>query len=125
MVSAQEISDELYASICNSVIKHGSTVDVINAFDECSTSLAKIESHYFINNCFIEENQILKNINKIKDVPCWIVHGQYDVVCPIRQAYDLHMLYPKSNLIIARDAGHSVLEKSISKELVKIFDDVI
>ena len=99
--------------------------DVINAFDECSTSLAKIESHYFINNCFIEENQILKNINEIKDVPCWIVHGQYDVVCPIRQAYDLHMLYPKSNLIIARDAGHSVLEKSISKELVKIFDDVI
>ena len=99
--------------------------DVINAFDECSTSLAKIESHYFVNNCFIEENQILKNINRIKDIPCWIVHGQYDVVCPIRQAYDLHMLYPKSNLIIARDAGHSVLEKSISNELVKIFDDVI
>lgn len=99
--------------------------DVINAFDECSTSIAKIESHYFINNCFIEENQILKNINTIKDIPCWIVHGQYDVVCPIRQAYDLHMLYPNSNLIIARDAGHSVLEKSISKELVKIFDEVV
>ena len=99
--------------------------EVINAFDECSISLAKIESHYFINKCFIEENQILKNINTIKDIPCWIVHGQYDVVCPIRQAYDLHMLYPKSNLIIARDAGHSVLEKSISEELVKIFDDIV
>lgn len=99
--------------------------DVINAFDECSISLAKIESHYFINKCFIEENQILKNIDAIKDIPCWIVHGQYDVVCPIRQAYDLHALYPKSNLIIARDAGHSILEKSISEELIKIFDDIV
>ena len=99
--------------------------EVIDAFDECAISLAKIESHYFINDCFIEENQILKNINSISDIPCWIVHGQYDVVCPIRQAYDLQEVYPKSNLIIAKDAGHSVLEPTISKELVKIFDDII
>ena len=31
----------------------------------------------------------------------------------------------KSNLIIAKDAGHSVLEPTISKELVKIFDEII
>ncbi len=99
--------------------------EVINAFDECAISLAKIESHYFINDCFIEENQILKNINIISNIPCWIVHGQYDVVCPIRQAYDLQAVYPKSNLIIAKDAGHSVLEPTISKELVKIFDEII
>ena len=99
--------------------------EVIDAFDECAISLAKIESHYFINDCFIEENQILKNINLISDIPCWIVHGQYDVVCPIRQAYDLQVVYPKSNLIIAKDAGHSVLEPTISKELVEIFDDII
>ncbi len=99
--------------------------EVINAFDECSISLAKIESHYFINSCFIEENQILNNIDVIKDIPCWIVHGQYDIVCPIKQAYDLHMSYPKSNLIIARDAGHSLFEKSISEELIKIFDEII
>ena len=99
--------------------------EVIDAFDECAISLAKIESHYFINDCFIEENQILKNINSISDIPCWIVHGQYDVVCPIRQAYDLQEVYPKSNLIIAKDAGHSVLEPTISNELVKIFDDII
>ena len=99
--------------------------EVIDAFDECAISLAKIESHYFINDCFIEENQILKNIKLISDIPCWIVHGQYDVVCPIRQAYDLQEVYPKSNLIIAKDAGHSVLEPTISKELVKIFDDII
>jgi proline iminopeptidase len=98
------------------------TENVINAFDECSVSLARIESHFFINNCFIEENQIIKNIDRILDIPCTIVHGQYDMVCPIRQAYDLNQAYPKSKLIIAKDAGHSLLEPTISKEILKIFD---
>ena len=97
---------------------------VINSFDECSISLAKIESHYFINNCFIEENQIINNIHKILDIPCTIVHGQFDVVCPIRQAYDLNQAYPKSNLIIAPDSGHSLLEPSISKEILKKLNDI-
>ena len=100
------------------------TENVINAFDECSGSLARIESHFFINNCFIEENQIIKNIDRILDIPCTIVHGQYDMVCPIRQAYDLNQVYPKSKLIIAKDAGHSLLEPTISKEILKIFDEL-
>lgn len=100
------------------------TENVINAFDECSVSLARIESHFFMNNCFIEENQIIKNIDRILDIPCTIVHGQYDMVCPIRQAYDLNQVYPKSKLIIAKDAGHSLLEPTISKEILKIFDEL-
>ena len=99
--------------------------NVINSFDECSVSLARIESHFFMNNCFIRENQILEDINKIKDIPCIIVHGQYDIVCPIRQAHDLHKAYDNAELIIAKDAGHSLLEPSISKEILNIFDNVI
>jgi proline iminopeptidase len=99
--------------------------NVINSFDECAVSLARIESHFFMNNCFIRENQILEDINKIKDIPCIIVHGQYDIVCPIRQAYDLHKVYDNAELIIAKDAGHSLLEPSISKEILNIFDNVI
>ena len=99
--------------------------NVINSFDECAVSLARIESHFFMNNCFIRENQILEDIKKIKDIPCIIVHGQYDIVCPIRQAHDLHKVYDNSELIIAKDAGHSLLEPSISKEILNIFDNVI
>ena len=99
--------------------------NVINSFDECAVSLARIESHFFMNNCFIRENQILEDINKIKDIPCIIVHGQYDIVCPIRQAHDLHKVYDNAELIIAKDAGHSLLEPSISKEILNIFDNVI
>jgi proline iminopeptidase len=101
------------------------TSKVVDAFDECSVSLARIETHFFVNDCFIEENQILKNINKILDIPCTIVHGQYDIVCPIRQAYDLNQVYPKSRLIIAEDAGHSLLEPTISKEILSIFDELV
>ena len=98
--------------------------EVINSFDECSISLAKIESHYFVNDCFIQENQIINDIHKIADIPCTIVHGQYDVVCPIRQAYDLQKAYPKSNMIIAPDSGHSLLEPGISKEILKQLNNV-
>jgi proline iminopeptidase len=101
------------------------TTKVVNSFSECSLSLARIESHYFVNECFIEENQILKNIDKILDIPCTIVHGQYDIVCPIRQAYDLNQVYPKSRLIVAEDAGHSLLEPTISKEIFSIFDELV
>ena len=99
--------------------------NVVDAFHESSVSLARIESHFFVNDCFIEENQIIKNIDKILGIPCIIVHGQYDVVCPIRQAYDLNLVYPKSRLIIAEDAGHSLLEPTISKEILSIFDELV
>jgi proline iminopeptidase len=46
------------------------------------------------------------------------------MVCPIRQAYDLNQAYPKSKLIVAEDSGHSLLEPTISKEILKIFDDL-
>ena len=94
-------------------------------FSECSVSLARIESHFFVNECFIKENQIIKNIDKILDIPCIIVHGQYDIVCPIRQAYDLNKAYPRSRLIVAKDAGHSLLEPTISKEILSIFDELV
>ena len=70
----------------SSTLKPSSTV--VDAFDDCSISLAKIETHFFYNDCFIEENQIIKNIDSIKNIPCHIVHGRYDIVCPFDQAYD-------------------------------------
>ena len=53
------------------------------------------------------------------------MHGQYDIVCPIRQAYDLNKAYPRSRLIVAKDAGHSLLEPTISKEILSIFDELV
>ena len=95
--------------------------EVVNQFNDCATSLAKIESHFFINNCFIKENQILENIDLIKKIKCFIVHGRYDVVCPINQAYALHNSCLNSELYIIKDAGHSLLEPGITKKIIEIF----
>jgi len=96
---------------------------VVEQFDKCAISLAKIETHFFKNNCFIKENQIIENINKIRHIRCLIVHGRYDIVCPINQAVDLHNNYDNSELNIIDDAGHSLLEPGITKKILEIFEE--
>ncbi|MAR78305.1 MAG: prolyl aminopeptidase [Gammaproteobacteria bacterium] len=94
---------------------------VVNQFSDVSISLAKMETHYFINDCFIKENQIIDNIEKISNIKCNIVHGRYDIVCPYKQAYDLHQAYSSSKIHIIDDAGHSLLEPGIQEKILQIF----
>jgi proline iminopeptidase len=82
-------------------------------------SLARIECHYFMNNSFLAPDQIIRNANRLENIPGVIVHGRYDVVCPIDQAWALHEAWPKSSLEIIPDAGHSATEKSIVDALVR------
>lgn len=82
-------------------------------------SIARIESHYFINQCFMRENQLLEAIDKIQDIPGFIVHGRYDVICPIDQAIELHAAWPKSQLKVIASAGHAVSELGITEALVE------
>ncbi len=81
-------------------------------------SLSRIACHYAVNNYFIEENSILENMNKIKHIPSVIIHGRYDMICPIDNAYVLHQAWPKSDLIIIRNAGHSSREPGILNALI-------
>jgi proline iminopeptidase len=91
--------------------------------DEFADAFARIECHYFTNKGFFKEDGwLLKNVDKIRHIPCTIVQGRYDVVCPIRSAWDLHRAWPEANLVIVPEAGHSSLEKSITSELVKATD---
>lgn len=81
-------------------------------------SLATLECHYFVNNCFLPENYILDNIAKIQDIPGVIVHGRYDIVCSLENAWTLHQAWPNSQLNIIRDAGHASSEPGIIDALV-------
>ena len=81
-------------------------------------SLARIECHYFMNNSFLEPNQILNETQRLHDIPGVIVHGRYDVVCPVEQAWMLHQAWPTSRLQIIQDAGHSATEPGIVDALV-------
>ena len=79
---------------------------------------ARIENHYFVNNAFLEDNYILKNVNKFRNIPGVIVQGRYDVVCPTKSAWELHQAWPEAEFHIIQDAGHSVSEAGITSCLV-------
>ena len=85
-------------------------------------SLARIECDYFYNNCWLEPNQLLNNAEKLHDIPGVIVHGRYDMVCPVTQAFELHAVWPQAELQIIAEAGHAASEPGISAALVRATD---
>lgn len=90
---------------------------------EFALAFARIECHYFINKAFFEtDNWLLEHAHKIKNIPTEIVHGRYDVVCPIENAWELKKALPQSKLHIVPDAGHSAMEVGIIHHLVEIMD---
>lgn len=86
-------------------------------------AFARIENHYFVNGGFFEcEDQLLRDAHRIADIPGVIVHGRYDVVCPLVNAWDLHKAWPKSELIIDPTSGHSAFEAEHVDALVRATD---
>ncbi|MCQ4346371.1 prolyl aminopeptidase [Pseudomonas stutzeri] len=82
-------------------------------------SIARIECHYFVNDAFLEADQLLRDMPRIAHIPGVIVHGRYDVVCPLDNAWALHQAWPNSELLIIRDAGHAAAEAGITDALVR------
>jgi len=101
--------------------------ELMNSFDEdqFAQAFARIECHYFINNGFFEtDNWILENAHKIAQLPTWIVHGRYDVVCPVESAWDLKKQLPKAQLYIMQNSGHSLSEPEIKDKIIEITDSL-
>lgn len=98
---------------------------LIDEFTDPDTAIAvaRIECHYFINNCFFEtDNYLIENVDRIRHIPGVIVHGRYDIVCAFTNAWDLHRAWPEAKLEIIPDAGHSVFEPGITDALVRATD---
>jgi proline iminopeptidase len=99
--------------------------DYVAKFEESAVAeaFARIECHYFINGGFLRTpNQLLDDVPKIRHLPCTIVQGRYDVVCPMKSAWDLHRAWPEADLRIVADAGHSAFEPGILSELIAATD---
>ena len=91
--------------------------------DEFALAFARIECHYFVHGGFFEhDDQLLRHVDRIRRIPAVIVQGRYDVVCPLRSAWDLHRAWPEADLRIVQDAGHSAFEPGILHELVEATD---
>jgi proline iminopeptidase len=93
---------------------------VVHHFASPSTalSLARIECHYFMHDSFLRPGQIIDDARRLRDIPGVIVHGRYDVVCPLEQAWELHRAWPQARLEVIPDAGHSATEPGIVDALV-------
>ena len=112
----------VWEASCSFLLQNQSHIDA-NAGDEFALAFARIECHYFVHGGFLEhDDQLLRNVDRIRDIPAVIVQGRYDVVCPLRSAWDLHREWPQADLRIIPDAGHSAFEPGITHELIEATD---
>jgi proline iminopeptidase len=86
-------------------------------------AFARIECHFFANHGFFpEEGWILKNADKLRNIPGWIVQGRFDVVTPLEAAWNLKAAWPEARFEIVWDAGHASTEPGIVDALVRATD---
>ena len=110
-----------YESSCSTLLPDP---DLVAHFEEDAVALAiaRIEAHYFLHRLFLAERPLLAGVERIRALPCTIVQGRYDIVCPIRSADDLHRAWPEAEYVVVPDAGHSAREPGIARELVAATD---
>lgn len=92
--------------------------------DWASDSLAYLEAHYLLNDCFIEDNYIIKNAEKLKGIETVIVHGRYDFVCMPSAAIDLHDALGESAILHIPMAGHAGNE-TVAREVIKAYINML
>jgi len=106
-----------YEGACTTLLP---VADPLSRFDSDTSALAiaRIEAHYFVNRGFLAPNQLLDGVAAIRHLPCTIVQGRYDIVCPPVTADALARAWPEAEYVVVPDAGHSVREPGITRELV-------
>jgi proline iminopeptidase len=86
-------------------------------------ALARVECHYFVNQCFFKtDNWLIEHVSAIRKIPAVIVQGRYDIVCPMESAWELHKAWPEAGFTVIKDAGHSANEPGIMDALVRATD---
>ncbi len=106
-----------YEGFCSTLRPNPTLLDFFTESHH-AISVARIEAHYFINRCFLQNDQILNNMSRITHIPGIIVHGRYDLVCPPINAWRLHQSWPTAEMIFTDDAGHAASEPSNTDALI-------
>lgn len=84
---------------------------------QAAISVARAEAHYFRHKVFLEPDQLLRGVDRIRSIPATIVQGRYDIICPVKSAYDLARAWPEAHFHVVL-AGHSAADPAIVDVLV-------
>jgi len=90
--------------------------------EDYAVAFARIENHYFVHAGWLEEGQLIRGAGKLKGIPGVIVHGRYDMPCPLRYAWELHKAWPDAEFHLIEGAGHAFSEPGILNQLIHATD---
>ncbi|GAL97482.1 proline iminopeptidase [Acetobacter senegalensis] len=85
-------------------------------------AFSRIENHYFVHGGWLEEGQLIRNVERIRHIPTVIVQGRYDMATPVRTAWDLHEAWPEAEFHLIDAAGHALFEPGILTALLNATD---
>jgi len=97
-------------------------VDAVHSDPHYAIAFARIENHYFVNDGFLEQGQLLRDAGKLRGIPGVIVQGRYDMATPAKSAWELHRAWPDADFHLVPDAGHAYSEPGILNQLVRATD---
>jgi proline iminopeptidase len=107
-----------YEGACSTLLPSPETVAAFSE-DSMALSLARIETHYFAHDLFMPPNALLDRVGRVRSLPCVIIQGRYDMVCPIVTADELHQAWPEAEYVVVPDAGHSAMDPGVRSALVR------
>lgn len=90
--------------------------------DRFALAFARIENHYFFHDAFLADRPLLDGMDAIAHIPGVIVHGRYDVVCPVTNAFELAARWPAAELHVSPEAGHAMAEPMTTHHLLTATD---
>ncbi len=99
------------------------TLDEAHSDPHFALAFSRIENHYFVNKGFLEDQQLLRDASKLHGIPGVIVQGRYDMVCPVKTAWELHKAWPEAKFQLVNNAGHSFKEPGILDALIRATDE--
>ena len=82
-------------------------------------AIATMELHYFLHDCWLKKGQLIKGLTALRDIPITMIHGQYDMICPLSGAYAIKEALPHAKLVVVK-AGHATVEPVIWKALKRV-----
>ncbi len=111
----------VYEGSCSTLLP---SFEAVSAFanDRSAIGLARIEAHYFQHDLFLPPGGLLAHMDALRNIPCEIVQGRYDMICPVQSAFDLAAEWPTARLTLVPDAGHSALEPGVRTALISALE---